>query len=45
MAQKGGIIINLSESEWVLMMDICKHYKPKYLSLRKLPIHISGLPV
>jgi hypothetical protein len=25
MAQEGGIISNLSEVEWVLMKDVCKH--------------------
>jgi hypothetical protein len=45
MAQEEGIIINLSEAECVLMMDICKHYKPKHFSPRELPIHMSGLSV
>lgn len=31
-AQDGGIIINLSEAEWPLMMDIFKHYEQKRFS-------------
>jgi hypothetical protein len=38
----GGRDHHLSEAEWVLIMDICKHYKSKHFSPRELPIHIPG---
>lgn len=34
-AQDSRIIIYLSKAAWVLMMDIFKHYEPKYFSPMK----------
>jgi hypothetical protein len=43
--KEGAIINDLFEAEWVLIIDICKHYKPNIFSPRELPRHISGLIV